>query len=445
MAELPAPKGQGQYNNSKQYASFNNNNIQNIEYICGYILNRDIIGFDANSINISYISNEEYNELIEDNTRYINNSLRKHLKNIKNEIENYLTKWDTYRKYINTYEFISSSVSLPKYNIQSQVCSYKPISRSFFKMVEMINNFNIYIDDTTKPIKSFHLAEGPGGFIEALNFIRKNPNDRYYGMTLNEQQNGEANNNYQHIPNWDKIRKYRTKFPYNNIILDYGPNNDGNLYSNYNLQYIRDTYANQIDFITADGGFDYSQNYAEQERDSINLIFCEILYALIMSKRNGNFIIKMFDLFHKTSVEMLYLLSYFYREVYIYKPLTSRLANSEKYIVCLGFQNVANRWDIVDRLTDNFDLIETGNVSMDKIFDFNINSRFENRLNEINSIYGQQQLENIINTINLINEKYPVLDDKVDKYKIKNTIKCIRWCKKYNLPYYNMFNKIHNG
>ena len=57
-----------------------------------------------------------------------------------------------------------------------------------------------------------------------------------------------------------------------------------------------------------------------------------------MQKQGGHFILKVFDIFHQSSVELIYLLSCFYERVYIIKPHTSRHANSEKYIVCKKFK-----------------------------------------------------------------------------------------------------------
>ena len=57
-----------------------------------------------------------------------------------------------------------------------------------------------------------------------------------------------------------------------------------------------------------------------------------------MQKFNGTFILKIFDMFSKSTQDYIYLLSLFYNKVYIFKPQTSRLANSEKYIVCKDFK-----------------------------------------------------------------------------------------------------------
>ena len=62
------------------------------------------------------------------------------------------------------------------------VASYSPLSRSYFKMIELLKTFRLEMD--SKPIRSFHLAEGPGGFIEALCKVRKCPYDTYTGITI---------------------------------------------------------------------------------------------------------------------------------------------------------------------------------------------------------------------------------------------------------------------
>ena len=109
---------------------------------------------------------------------FMSNSLHHYLSNIKKQIDMYTTYWDYYKKITNPYEFIHTQVP----NIKQSICKYKPLSRSFFKMIEIINIFSFLNEKNS--IKSFHLAEGPGGFIEAFNYKRDNNNDKFYGMTL---------------------------------------------------------------------------------------------------------------------------------------------------------------------------------------------------------------------------------------------------------------------
>ena len=108
------------------------------------------------------------------------------------------------------------------------ISKIKPISRAFFKLIEIYNDHNIFVSDA--PITSFHLAEGPGGFIEATTYIRNNTQDTYYGMTLIDPNNNN-------IPGWKKAEYLMKKYP--NINIEYGADNEGNLYNHCNLEYCK--------------------------------------------------------------------------------------------------------------------------------------------------------------------------------------------------------------
>ena len=49
---------------------------------------------------------------------------------------------------------------------------------------------------------------------------------------------------------------------------------------------------------------------------------------------------KIFDTFMIPTVKLLFFLGCFYEEIYLNKPLTSRPANSEKYIVAKNFKGI---------------------------------------------------------------------------------------------------------
>ena len=115
---------------------------------------------------------------------FVSKSLSKYLNITKHNISKCSSEWDTFKKYTNPYEFIHTT--LPYTNMS--ISKYKPISRAFFKITEIYNAFNLINYDF--PIKTFHLAEGPGGFIEATAKMRNNKKDTYVGMTLlNKQDN----------------------------------------------------------------------------------------------------------------------------------------------------------------------------------------------------------------------------------------------------------------
>jgi 23S rRNA U2552 (ribose-2'-O)-methylase RlmE/FtsJ len=355
----------------------------------------------------------------------ISNIIRKS----KTEIEKDLKRWEIVKKYTNPYEFIHTNVPGTK----TAICNYRPISRSFYKMIEIAKI--TYLFDNIKldhdHLSSFHLAEGPGGFIEAFAMMRKNKSDVYRGMTLIDDNS--------FVPGWEKINKFLDKNK--NIIIEKGHDNTGNLLHKCNLEHCYQTYQNTMDIITADGGFDYSIDYNAQEDISLRLIFAQVAFAIAMQKQGGCFILKVFDIFTSGSVDILYLLSNMYNSIAIVKPNTSRYANSEKFIICKDFKanNINLYMTQIYKIYDTLALNDSQSKELSK--DYYIH-RFLNcpiplmfiyKLEEINTFLGTLQLETINSTLNII--KLPINQEKM-KIMIKNNIdKCIRWCIKYNQPY----------
>lgn len=371
---------------------------------------------NINIFNISDKINPLFTE--EEISGSINKILNIYLNNIKVQIDNNRDKWDNYKKYTNPYEYIHSIIP----NSKQSVCKLKPLSRSFYKMIELCNNFNIINELPNTSCKSFHLAEGPGGFIEALVSLRNNKNDTYYGMTLN--------NDSIDVPGWKKSNLFLKSNP--NVIIENGSDGTGNLLNKENLEYCFKKYGNSMDLITADGGFDFSIDFNSQEALSLKLVYAQICYAISMQKKNGTFILKVFDLFTESSIDILFLLCCLYKKVYIVKPNTSRLANSEKYIVCKHFKLDSSNTLLFEMLKTFNYLNTTSNIK--RILNIEIPYYFINKIEEYNSLFGQIQIENISSTLNLIDN---YRSDKVEVLKKNNISKCITWCQKYNLPYNN--------
>jgi 23S rRNA U2552 (ribose-2'-O)-methylase RlmE/FtsJ len=353
-----------------------------------------------------------------ENEIYISKTLNSYLNDSKQQINDNFNNWDYIKKYTNTYEFIHTIIPGTK----NSVSKLKPLSRSYYKMVEMSHTLNVFDNYSSSNINTFHLAEGPGGFIEAIVDLRKNTNDKYIGMTLiNDDPN---------VPGWKKSEHYLSK--HKNIEIESGITNTGDLLNIDNLKYCYDKYNNSCDIITADGGFDFSIDFNHQEIMATKLLFAEVSFALIMQKINGHFILKIFDIFSKASVDIIYLLSSVYKQVYIVKPNTSRLANSEKYIVCKYFKGTSKK--LIDSIIGQYPKLNTINY-ISSMFDFNLDLYFRNKIEEYNAIFGQQQIENISSTINLIISKNK--KDKIETLKKNNINKSLIWCEKYNVPFNN--------
>lgn len=353
--------------------------------------------------------------MVNEPTIYISLSLNQYLNKVKKQIEVNYNNWDFTKRYTNPYEFIHTVVPNTKYSISK----LRPLSRSYYKMIEIVDILHIFDDFTSKNINTFHLAEGPGGFIEATSYLRNNENDKYYGMTLIDPD--------PNIPGWKKTQRFLET--HNNVIIESGPTGTGDILEVNNLKYCYEKYYNTMDIITADGGFDFSIDFNEQETLATKLLFAQVSFAISMQAVNGHFILKIFDIFTKTTVDIIYLLSSLYKQVYIVKPNTSRLANSEKYIVCKYFKGHHIKL-LTNIITVYPKLKEYSYLS--SIFNFNLDYFFINRLEEINAIFGQQQIENITATINIIMCKNK--QDKLELYKKNCIMRCIQWCEQYNIP-----------
>ena len=350
-------------------------------------------------------------------------SLTDYLYRIKEKITTKEKLWDSYKKYTNPYEYIHTIVPLKK----KSVSKYKPLSRSFFKMIEMITTFRIQYKD---PIRTFQLAEGPGGFIEAMVFLRNNEQDQYIGMTLLDTEKNDHN-----IPAWKKTEAFLKANP--NVLLENGADKTGNLLSIENFEYVVSKYMNtKMDLVTGDGGFDFSMDFNQQEQMIGQLLFAQMAYALCLNKKGGNFILKIFDCFMPHTVDVLYILSSFYEKVYIMKPNTSRYANSEKYIICLGFLHDSHVNFYPYLLACFKKMCENPDGITGRFLDIDVPQIFYKKIEEYNAIFGQKQIQNIMYTLSLMENKNK--SDKIENMLQTNIQKSMDWCNRFHIPFHSL-------
>lgn len=372
-----------------------------------------------------------------------NNQLNEKLNNHKNKIDiiynDNACLWDNIKKFSNEYEFIYTN-SLDNFKNVSNIYA---ISRSYFKLWEILHDFSLNENNIIKYNKdeefvTCHLAEGPGGFIECIYkyilkyFTNDFSNIKIYGSTL------ISNNN--NIPKWKIKKNIRNNY---NIILNNSIDENGDLYCINQVELLIEKVGNNnCNFITADGGFDFSNNYNNQEKNFMNLFISEIYIILNLLKQDGNGLIKIYDIYSKNSIKVLYILSLFFEKIYIIKPLTSRPANSEKYILCNKFNKNENYYFYLKILkniiiTKNLELLNNNNII--------VSFHFLYKIYNYNKWYTNRQINYITKTINYIdqyknlnqNDKQDIVNsNNIDffnnLYHINKKL-CIQWCKKYNI------------
>lgn len=373
---------------------------------------------------LSYLQN--YDFYVKTSTdypeHYINKNYIRLLNNIKNDVCTY-TNWSTYRK------LFTSLLFLNYYHNKENIGIFKKnvLSRSYFKMIEMHNDYNI-CKMHINTIKVAFIAEAPGGFIEALYKIRNNYNDNYYGISLIDK-------NTLNIPTWYNLQK---KMRYkNNLTLLLGKNNDGDIYQLINIfNFIKNIGKNSCDLVTADGGFDFTNDYVNQEYNFTRLFLCEIVLALNLQKIGGNFVIKCFDLTNILSIKIFYILCHYYEKIIITKLNTSRKTNSERYIICKNLKSyiepniMKNLFDIILKWDNNI----KNNKKIIDIFNFNINKHFINKLEQYNSWFFEKQIDIYRYIININhNLSNNLINDIIKQIVLENIDKCIVYCKLNNI------------
>lgn len=348
-------------------------------------------------------------------TKTFNNEITDILNNYKMKIDkvNNIKKWDFYKKLSNPFELINQFIKTRGLNLG--IADYNPISRAFFKFWEILIDFDLV---NTNSIVYGALAEGPGGFVESFNFFRRKfsikTHDTIHCITLQDNHNNN-------VPSWEFIKGCK----YN---ISWGSDGTGNLYKLENIiSFSKLFMSNKADLVTGDGGFDFSNNYSNQELSAQRLIFCEIVAGFSILKVGGNMVIKIFDIFYKTSLEIIYILSCYFETTSIVKPHTSRPANSEKYIVCKNFCGINylklnSMYDIVHSFNNN-------NIYLESLFSNKINIDFENSINSYNFYSISNQLKYISKTYFYLENE--LCNENINEIKNTQCVYSIAWCIKY--------------
>ncbi|XP_060610056.1 cap-specific mRNA (nucleoside-2'-O-)-methyltransferase 1 [Anolis sagrei] len=176
------------------------------------------------------------------------------------------------------------------------------------------------------------VCAGPGGFSEYV-LWRKKWHAKGFGMTLKG-------------PNDFKLEDFYAA-PSELFEPYYGEGGiegDGDITRPENItafqKFVLDnTDQKGVHFLMADGGFSVEGQENIQEILSKQLTLCQFLTGLSVIRTGGHFICKTFDLFTPFSVGLVYLLYCCFERVSIFKPVTSRPANSERYVVCRGLKS----------------------------------------------------------------------------------------------------------
>ncbi len=278
-------------------------------------------------------------------------------------------------KIVNPYEYIFSKVPGSKFSVSK----LKPKSNLFYDFLEVCTLLNIFETYKLKSIKTLHLSPNNNDTIECFEMIRENFDDE--------------------IMCYDKVNDETTK-------------------------------------LIGDKKFDFL--FFESKLDNTNEYIISLIEFLMIVLRNQSFegtcIIKINQVFHKSIVDIIYILASLYDRAYILKPNTSNITTFDKYLVCKKFKN--NNDKNINLRLNYFRLLvflkKLENKHIVSILDYEIPYYFTMKLDDMNIISGQQQLESLDLVINILKNKNK--EDKIETLKKLNIQKAVIWCEKYKIP-----------
>ena len=301
---------------------------------------------------------------------------------------------------INPFEHVISNYEESLINLTKQYFNNKDktpeiMSRGFYKMWEILYLFGI---GDTKNLSYASMANTPESFIQAIIHYRQKfkdgiTNDKIYSVLIHSNKDKYTEMNMQFLGFYNKqyknvfsivdhrgvkkIRVSKAKLQSGGKSKEQGDTESSETSENIDEK-IKDTKTTKkkkliientggsspvgtsikniiqidtiklfkkdiektkkyLDLITSDGKIK-TDTIHTQEQESYQLLLSQIIAALKVQAISGSFVLKVFETFTMPTLKLIYLLSSFYKNTYIYKPFYSRPYNSEKYIICKNFQ-----------------------------------------------------------------------------------------------------------
>ncbi len=99
------------------------------------------------------------------------------------------------------------------------------------------------------------------------------------------------------------------------------------------------------DLVVADGGFDAQRDAVDQESMAHKLVISQTAAALTLLRSGGIFVLKMFGFRREGTRRMLTELYLMFDRMTFLKPISSRPASAERYLVCCGYAGPGPGWD----------------------------------------------------------------------------------------------------
>ncbi|XP_076801138.1 cap-specific mRNA (nucleoside-2'-O-)-methyltransferase 2-like isoform X1 [Clavelina lepadiformis] len=302
---------------------------------------------EAWSVDITTPSESTSNE----DTLKLLKGLKESLNSVKSSLNNFdIVEWSSHTNFTNPAAKILLHL---RKTIHPELAT-----QAWCKFYELLSYGDVIPADCHM-ICSVHLCEAPGGFICALNHFLKTSKVKgishsWVANTLNPYYEG---NTLDSCIVDDRLisRTLRS--------WCFGHDNTGDIFEPGFIACLKKQcsvtfHSKDINLVTADGSLNCQNDPSEQETIVAPLHYTELLCALSILCPGGTFVIKLFTLFEKHSINLMYTLCCLFNKVSLLKLATSKAGNSEVYVVSRGFCGLEKCKAFVDNLRRNLPFVD---------------------------------------------------------------------------------------
>lgn len=209
-------------------------------------------------------------------------------------------------------------------------------TNAWLKCWEMVHFYHLIPHDHSDDFTVFCNAEFPGAFIFAINqYIKTKTHNKNYKWFANSLWPGKSNKEEDSIlgDSFGLYKKYRDHW-----LMNSG-DETGDVTNPHMIRIIREKLGGKVDLYTSDIGIALSYDEANnQESLEAHLNLGQVVCALRTLKEGGSMVCKTFMFFKPMTMSLLYLLTSVFDHFTISKPMTSRPANAEIYLIGKGYR-----------------------------------------------------------------------------------------------------------
>jgi hypothetical protein len=308
--------------------------------------------FDTTPFIKQFISkNKNFNMVLSHELNYTNSEHTENLKILSESVYKYIEKINK-KKYKSIELFINfNHKKMQKYlfKMHNITINHNNISRAWIKIFEVYDSIgyfkNIINNTKNENITAFHICEAPGNFVNSSIYYVKNKLKKKYVWNGQSLVKG--------LPDqYNFMKQTRDKW-------DYGCDKSGDITRYNNLVYYFKKYKN-VDSLVGDCGTGWS---ASSSRDILGI--SQMIYAILLPRIGGNFVIKTFAL--NFSVQFISLINAainIFEKVYVFRS-SRNIWSPEMYIVGINKLKLNEKQEQI--FLDIAKSLDTSNNSDNKI------------------------------------------------------------------------------